>query len=69
MFYHLLVDVRDWPQDDEQPPVAYVGEDKLGAASSADFSLNTPLNVRGREWLAGATCGGVGTFSERREGL
>lgn len=47
VFYHLLVDVRDWPSEDDQPPVAYVAESSLAAASGADFSLKAPLNGAG----------------------
>lgn len=30
-FYHLLVDVRDWPPNEEAPPIAYVAEELLEA--------------------------------------
>ncbi|PSC76506.1 F-box only 21 [Micractinium conductrix] len=42
-FYHVLVDARDWPLADDQPPVAYIAEELLTAGSSADFSSNEPL--------------------------
>lgn len=45
MFYHVLVDARDWPPLGDQPPVAYVAEEALTAGSSADFSRDQPLVV------------------------
>lgn len=43
VFYHVLVDARDWPPLGDQPPVAYVAEEALTAGSSADFSRDQPL--------------------------
>lgn len=43
LFYHVLVDARDWPLDGDTPPVAYVAEECLTAGSSADFSSDQPL--------------------------
>lgn len=43
VFYHVLVDSRDWPTVGDQPPVAYVAEELLTAGSSADFSSDQPL--------------------------
>jgi hypothetical protein len=45
VFYHILVDARDWPGDATQPPVAYVAEECLSAGSSADFTSDQPLVV------------------------
>ena len=46
VFYHVLVDARDWPPGGDHPPVAYVAEELLTAGSSVDFASETPL-VRG----------------------
>lgn len=43
----VLVDARDWPLDAEQPPVAYVAEERLTPASSVDFSADDVMVVRG----------------------
>ncbi|KAL4422849.1 hypothetical protein ABPG75_009046 [Micractinium tetrahymenae] len=43
VFYHVLVDARDWPPLGDQPPVAYVAEELLTAGSSADFTSDQPL--------------------------
>jgi hemimethylated DNA binding protein len=43
VFYHVLVDVSDWPEDYDEPPVAYVAEELLAAASLADFASPEPL--------------------------
>lgn len=43
VFYHVLVDVSDWPEDFDEPPVAYVAEELLAAASLADFGSPEPL--------------------------
>ncbi|KAL4517713.1 hypothetical protein Ndes2526B_g02115 [Nannochloris sp. 'desiccata'] len=43
VFYHVLVDVSDWPEDYEEPPVAYVAEELLAAASLVDFGSPDPL--------------------------
>lgn len=45
VFYHILVDARDWPPDAEAPPVAYVAEELLTGGSGADFSSDHPLIV------------------------
>ena len=48
VFYHVLADCRDWPApqgEDEAPPVAYVAEECLAPASSADFAAEEPLVV------------------------
>lgn len=45
MFYHVLVDERDWPNDGDHPPVAYVAEELLTGGSSVDFSSDHPLIV------------------------
>eukprot|EP00887_Chlorella_sp_A99_P007314 scaffold2.g7314.t1 len=42
-FYHVLVDTRDWPEDPDQPPVAYVPEERLTAGSAANFLAESPL--------------------------
>lgn len=28
-FYHVLVDMRDWPVSEQDPPVAYVPQERL----------------------------------------
>lgn len=43
VFYHVLVDVGDWPLEDELAPVAYVAEELLDEASMADFESDEPL--------------------------
>ena len=43
VFYHVLVDARDWPLGGDHPPVAYVAEELLTAGSSVDFASETPL--------------------------
>ena len=44
IFYHILVDVNDWPEDDSmEPPVAYVAEELLSLVSLADFTVDEPL--------------------------
>jgi heat shock protein HspQ len=43
VFYHVLVDARDWPPEGDAPPVAYVAEELLASCSSADFSSDQPL--------------------------
>lgn len=43
VFYHVLVDVADWPHDEDEPPVAYVAEELLTAASMVDFGSVEPL--------------------------
>lgn len=43
VFYHVLVDAADWPEDFDQPPVAYVAEELLAAAAMADFGAAEPL--------------------------
>ncbi|KAL4857449.1 Clp protease adapter protein ClpF [Chlorella vulgaris] len=43
VFYHLLVDSRDWPLDGDSPPVAYVAEECLTPGSAADFTSDQPL--------------------------
>ncbi len=47
VFYHVLVDARDWPPGGDHPPVAYVAEELLTGGSSVDFASETPL-VRSR---------------------
>lgn len=44
VFYHVLVDARDWPPGGDHPPVAYVAEELLTAGSSVDFASETPLD-------------------------
>lgn len=49
VFYHCLVDVRDWDQDLDQPPVAYVAEELLSAPEvrrPADCSYQHALGSR-----------------------
>ena len=43
VFYHILVDNGDWPEDYDEPPVAYVAEELLDAVSIADFGSPEPL--------------------------
>ena len=43
VFYHVLVDVADWPLDDQLAPVAYVAEELLDVASLPDFEAKEPL--------------------------
>lgn len=43
VFYHILVDVNDWPMDEELAPVAYVAEELLDEASLANFESEQPL--------------------------
>ena len=44
VFYHVLVDVSDWQSSSyDEPPVAYVPEELLAAASLADFGKAEPL--------------------------
>lgn len=43
VFYHVLVDSGDWPEDIDEPPVAYVAEELLDAVSLADFGSPEPL--------------------------
>lgn len=43
VFYHVLVDSADWPQDADEAPVAYVAEELLDSASLADFGSPEPL--------------------------
>lgn len=47
VFYHVLADCRDWPapqgEEGAPPPVAYVAEECLAPASSADFAAEEPL--------------------------
>jgi hemimethylated DNA binding protein len=43
VFYHVLVDVSDWPDEFDEPPVAYVAEELLAAASLVDFGSPEPL--------------------------
>ncbi|GAB4820106.1 hypothetical protein N2152v2_007152 [Parachlorella kessleri] len=47
VFYHLLVDARDWPYDDEQPPVAYVPESRLAPAAPAEEGEDVDPNPEG----------------------
>lgn len=48
IYYHLLVDTRDWPMDSEQqPPIAYVAEELLASGSSANFDGNGEALVDG----------------------
>jgi hemimethylated DNA binding protein len=44
VFYHVLVDARDWPPGGDHPPVAYVAEELLTAGSSVDFASESPLD-------------------------
>lgn len=43
VFYHVLVDSGDWPEDIDEPPVAYIAEELLDAISLADFGSPEPL--------------------------
>lgn len=44
VFYHVLVDIADWPMlDDEVAPVAYVAEELLDKVTLADFDSDEPL--------------------------
>lgn len=44
VFYHVLVDIADWPMvDDEVAPVAYVAEELLDKITLADFDSDEPL--------------------------
>ena len=44
VFYHILVDIADWPiDDDEIAPVAYVAEELLDKVTLADFDSDEPL--------------------------
>lgn len=43
VFYHVLVDSSDWPENEEDPPVAYIAEELLAAAALADFGAQEPL--------------------------
>jgi len=43
IFYHVLVDFADWPENYDEPPVAYVAEELLSAASLVDFGSPEPL--------------------------
>lgn len=54
VFYHVLVDARDWPPGGDHPPVAYVAEELLTAGSSVDFASETPLVSREGGW--GVSC-------------
>ncbi|KAI7838253.1 hypothetical protein COHA_007942 [Chlorella ohadii] len=44
VFYHVLVDARDWPPGGDHPPVAYVAEELLTGGSSVDFAAEAPLD-------------------------
>lgn len=44
VFYHVLVDIADWPMsDDEVAPVSYVAEELLDKVTLADFDSDEPL--------------------------
>lgn len=54
-FYHLLVDVRDWPLDASTPPVAYVPQERLLApqvclASVFRLRLHRQSSVAFKNW-------------------
>ena len=43
VFYHVLVNIGDWPIDDDLAPVAYVPEEALDSVALADFDSEEPL--------------------------
>lgn len=43
VFYHVLVDASDWPEQFDEPPVMYVAEELLDEASMANFGSEEPL--------------------------
>lgn len=43
VFYHVLIDVNDWPGDEFESPVAYIPEEVLSSISLADFASDEPL--------------------------
>ena len=43
VFYHVLVNIADWPINDDLAPVAYVPEEALDSVALADFDSEEPL--------------------------
>jgi hemimethylated DNA binding protein len=62
--YHVLVDVRDWPPDPAQPPVAYVADAML-SAPERDEPGSTWIEAYGGEGQQG---GGVAAFGGASRG-